>query len=87
MSIQTFTREYLHSEMVALRKLMGDRTFWQGERPGNAMRGLMYVYVNTYEVTDVDKSLMKAIMDEYDMRLSMSITHGIYQPVTPPEGV
>jgi hypothetical protein len=80
MSIQTFTREYLHSEMVEFRKRMGDRTFWQGDRPGNTIYALLYVYVNTTDVTDADKSLIKAITEEYDMRLSMCIANGIYQP-------
>ena len=79
MRSEPFTRKYFHSEIRQLRLWMGDRTFWQDNKPGNAMRGLIYVYANTVGLTDSDVSLMTATTMEYDMRLAMVIGHGIYR--------
>jgi hypothetical protein len=55
---------------------MGERSFWRGDKPGNAMRGLIYVYANTDGLNDGDVDLMTATTTEYDMRLAMVIGHG-----------
>ena len=79
MRSEPFTREYFLGELATLRQWMGERQFWQGDKPGNAMRGLVYCYANTAGLTDSDVSLMVATTTEYDMRLALCIGHGIYQ--------
>jgi hypothetical protein len=74
-----FTREYFISELAQLRKWMGDRSFWKGNKPSNAMRGLLYVYANAEDLTDNDISLMQATTTEFDMRLALVIGSGVYQ--------
>lgn len=80
MRAKPFTREYFLGELSQLRQWMGDCTFWQGDKPGNAMRGLLYVYANTDGLTARDMSIMEATTTEYDMRLLLCIGHGIYRP-------
>jgi hypothetical protein len=74
-----FTREYFLSELLQLRKWLGDKDFWNGDKPSNAMRGLLYVYVNTNDLTESDITQMTSIKEEYDTRLSLMIAHGIYK--------
>ncbi len=80
MSKTSFTRKYFFEEIIRLREWMGDRSFWQGNKPRNAIRGLLYVYANTDGLTDSDISIMEATTTEYDMRLALCLDHGVYQP-------
>jgi hypothetical protein len=80
MRLEPFTRDYFLSQLREMRELFGQRSFWKGDKPANAMRGLLYVYFNTDGLSENDLNLMEATAKEYDMRLSMVLGHGIYQP-------
>ena len=82
----TFDREYFHKELFQLREWMGDCRFWAGNKPGNAIRGLLYVYANTDGLKESDVTLMTATLMEYDMRLAMCIGNGTYKPNAGGEG-
>ncbi len=75
-----FTREYFLEELLRFRELMGTKSFWDDldkefllpteVKCSRAMYGLLYVYLNTPDLTDSDKGFMKAASIEYDRRLA-----------------
>jgi hypothetical protein len=75
-----FTREQFHAEITRLRDLMGQRSFWAGHRPADALGGLLYMYLLVPGLTDKDQELLLATTIDYDKRLALAIIHGIYQP-------
>jgi hypothetical protein len=75
-----FTREYFLSELINFRQQFGTKEFWKGNRPGKSYHALLYCYVNTESLTDGDMALFEATSVEYDMRLALCISNGIYTP-------
>jgi hypothetical protein len=58
---------------------MGRHSFWRGDKPRNAMRGLLHVYANTPELPISDIFQLRNLIDEFAMRLEMACMTGIYQ--------
>ncbi len=74
-----FTKDYFNSELSKMHGMWGDKTFWVGDKPGNAMKALLYVYANTEGLDEDDICSMVSTREEYDMRLAMAIQYGIYK--------
>ena len=65
------TREYLLYEMARFRERMGAKSFWSDlETAGKTMYALLYLYVNTKDVTVLDEVAMRSLTNEYDRRLA-----------------
>lgn len=77
--MQIFDREYLLSEINALRKYLSLKSFWKDNKPRLAVKGLLYVYANTIDLTEEDIEKVNSILYEYDLRLSLSIENNIYK--------
>lgn len=68
------TVEYFTKEILEFRKLMGKKSFWNDpDLPGNAMKGLMYVYINTKGLTTKEVDFMRTTVKEFDMRLGYMV--------------
>lgn len=75
-----FTREFFREELLRFRDLIGKRSFYNNaNRPSNckastAFYGLLYVYVNTTDLTEDDRTLFEATKLEFDRRLSYMLS-------------
>jgi len=66
--------EYFRKEILKFRKLMGKKSFWADpDLPGNAMKGLLYVYIHTDGLTTKEASFMRTTVKEFDMRLGYMV--------------
>lgn len=74
----TFSRHYFLQELRAFLEIIGTRSFWNGDKPRQALKGLLYVYANTDGLTEQDKNLLYSIKQEYDMRLCLVLDNNLY---------
>jgi len=72
---EEFSREYFREELLRFRGLMSEKSFYDDLnkfsdcKSSRAFYGLLYVYVNTLDLTEDDKVLMEATKLEFDRRL------------------
>ena len=65
------SRSYLHQEVVAFRKLMGQRSFWENQdRSRRALGGLFYTWMtmSDTEVKPSDNDLIRSLVEEFERR-------------------
>lgn len=69
-------RLYFRDELLRFREYMGQKSFWADPlKAGEAMKGLLYVWVTTTNADSSDEVLMSATTNEYDRRLAHALTN------------
>jgi hypothetical protein len=62
------TSAYLRDEICRFRGLMGERSFWRGEKPRLALKAIGHVYLTMPAVTEADAVAFESAIGEFTRR-------------------
>jgi hypothetical protein len=75
----TITKKDFRKAITNFRKEFGQRSFWEGNNPKEAVEQLSYIYLTAVDLEECDLNVFTATMSEYDTRLLFAISSGMYK--------
>lgn len=75
----TPTKYDFREEITSIRKKFEDVSFWQGDKPREALAHLICTYINANELEEIDIEEMARTTIQYDLCLALAIKQKIYK--------